>query len=117
MPSADGSGHPTGEPVEPDYRFTLANERTFLAYERTAIGLVAAALAVINLLEPEWPEQVLGGLLLLAGTVAAVGGYVRYRAVDRALRAGRPLPPNPAVHLVALAVVICLVAAAISVLV
>ncbi len=117
MPSADGSGQPAGDPIEPDYRFTLANERTFLAYERTAIGLVAAALAVINLLEPEWPEQVLGGMLLAAGAVAAVGGYARFRAVDRALRAGRPLPANPAVHLVALAVVICLIAAAISVLV
>ncbi len=117
MPSADRPDQPAGDQIEPDYRFTLANERTFLAYERTAIGLVAAALAVINLLEPEWPEQVLGALLLLAGAVAAVGGYLRFRAVDRALRAGRPLPANPAVHLVALAVVICLVAAAISVLV
>ena len=26
---------------EPDYRFTLANERTFLAWVRTALGLLA----------------------------------------------------------------------------
>ena len=34
---------------EPDYRFTLANERTFLAWERTALGLLAAAVAVVQL--------------------------------------------------------------------
>jgi putative membrane protein len=34
---------------EPDYRFTLANERTFLAWQRTALGLLAAAVAVVQL--------------------------------------------------------------------
>jgi uncharacterized membrane protein YidH (DUF202 family) len=34
---------------EPDYRFTLANERTFLAWQRTALGLLAAAVAVVHL--------------------------------------------------------------------
>jgi putative membrane protein len=102
---------------EPDYRFTLANERTFLAYERTAIGLVAAALAVFNLLDAEWPERALGALLLVAGAVAAVGGYLRFKGVDRAIRDGRPLPANAAAHLLAAAVVVCLVAATLSVLV
>jgi putative membrane protein len=105
-----------GPELEPDYRFSLANERTFLAYERTAIGLVAAALAVFHLLDPDWPQRVLGGLLIVAGGVAAVGGYLRFRSVDRAIRAGRPLAANPTAHLLALAVMICLVAAAISVL-
>jgi len=114
VPSAD---RPADRPADPDARYLLANERTFLAYERTAIGLVAAALAVIHLLDPEWPQQVLGGMLLVAGAVAAVGGYLRFRGVDRAMRAGEPLPSNPAAHLVALAVIICLVAAALSVLV
>ncbi|WP_206050984.1 YidH family protein [Nocardioides speluncae] len=103
-------------PTEPDYRFTLANERTFLAYERTAIGLVAAALAVLHLLDPDWPQRLLGGLLIAAGAVAAVGGYLRFRSVDRAIRAGGTLPANPTAHLLAIAVLICLVAAAISVL-
>jgi putative membrane protein len=102
--------------AEPDYRFTLANERTFLAYERTAIGLVAAALAVLHLLDSDWPEQALGGLLLLAGAIAAVGGYVRFRMVETAMEDGSPLPANPALHLLAIAVVLCLVAAAFSVL-
>src|SRR3984893_15268857 len=63
----EGAGHATGNPVrpakrpsvtrpgwcpvaegEPDYRFTLANERTFLAWQRTALGLLAAAVAVVS---------------------------------------------------------------------
>jgi putative membrane protein len=105
------------QPVEPDYRFTLANERTFLAYERTAIGLVAAALAVFHLLDDGWPQLLLGALLLVAGAVAALGGYVRFRQVDRAVRAGVALPRSRSVELLAAVVVVCLVAAALSVLV
>jgi putative membrane protein len=109
VPSADRPD----EPVT-DYRFTLANERTFLAYERTAIGLVAAAVATLHLLQG-WTYQLLGVLLLAAGAVAAIGGYARFRRVDAAIAAGRPLPANPAAHLLAAAVVVCLVVAAISV--
>lgn len=113
MPSAD---LPEGGAEEPDYRFTLANERTFLAYERTAIGLVAASLAVFHLLEPDWPELLLGGLLLVAGAVAAVGGYARFRSVDHAVRHGEPLPRSLPAEATAVAVVLCLVAAVVSVL-
>ena len=109
---------PSAEPrVEPDYRFTLANERTFLAYERTAIGLVAASIAVFNLLEARWPERLLGVLLLVSGAVAAIGGYFRFKGNDRAIRAGEPLPANLVPHLLAAAIVVCLLAAALTVLV
>ena len=103
--------------MEPDYRFTLANERTFLAYERTAIGLVAASIAVFNLLEARWPERLLGALLLVSGAVAAIGGYFRFKGNDRAIRAGQPLPANLVPHLLAAAIVVCLLAAALTVLV
>ena len=64
---------------ELDYRFTLANERTFLAWQRTALGLLAAAVAVVQLV----PET------------------------DRAIRRGGPLPrhPTPAYLAVGLTVV------------
>jgi putative membrane protein len=107
---------PSADRQEPgtDYRFTLANERTYLAYERTAIGLVAASVATLQLLDG-WAYGLLGVLLLAAGAVAAVGGYVRFRRVAAAIEAGRDLPPNPVAHLLALAVVLCLVAAALAV--
>jgi putative membrane protein len=113
VPSAEAA-RPAGEP---DYRFTLANERTFLAYQRTSIGLVAASLAVFNLLDEHWAVRLLGALLLAAGGVAALGGFLRYRGVERAIRSDDPLPPNHAANLLAVAVLICLVAAALSVVV
>jgi putative membrane protein len=101
---------------EPDIRFTLANERTFLAYERTAIALAAAALAVLHLLEPSWPQRLLGGLLVLSGAIAAVGGWVRFREAEHAIRSGETLPTNPGVHVLALAVLVCIAVAVLSVL-
>ncbi|HEY0645436.1 MAG TPA: DUF202 domain-containing protein [Nocardioides sp.] len=101
----------------PDVRFTLANERTFLAYERTAVGLVAAALAVFHLLDPSWPQRLLGALLVLTALVAAGGGWLRYRQADAAIRAGRDLPAGATVHVMAVAVLVVIVAAGLSVVV
>ena len=47
--------------MQPDYRFTLANERTLLAYERTAIGLVEWALQQEEL--PWWTSDAIEGVL------------------------------------------------------
>ncbi|MDX1881973.1 YidH family protein [Mycolicibacterium sp. 120270] len=84
--------------VEPDYRFTLANERTFLAWQRTALGLLAAAVAVIQFV-PELgvpgARHALGLLLGILATLTAGMGLLRWRQVDRAMRDGRPLPRHP----------------------
>jgi putative membrane protein len=104
-------------PEIPDIRFSLANERTFLAYERTAIGLVAAALAVFHLLDPSWSQRLLGVLLVASALVAAAGGWLRYRQADRAIREGRDLPAGTAVHALALGVLVIVVVAGISVVV
>ena len=83
---------------ELDYRFTLANERTFLAWERTALGLLAAAVAVIQFL-PELgvhgARHVLGVMLAVLATLTAGMGLLRWGQVDRAMREGRPLPRHP----------------------
>ncbi|MCF6376576.1 DUF202 domain-containing protein [Nocardioides KLBMP 9356] len=100
---------------QPDVRFSLANERTFLAYERTAVGLVAAALAVFHLLDPSWPQRLLGILLVASALLAAIGGWLRYRQADRAIRAGQDLAAGVTVPLLAAAVVVVIVAAGISV--
>jgi putative membrane protein len=84
--------------VEPDYRFTLANERTFLAWERTALGLLAAAVAVVQLV-PELSiagaRHVLGAVLALLAILAAGMGILRWEQVDRAMRRDLPLPRHP----------------------
>lgn len=84
--------------VEPDYRFTLANERTFLAWQRTALGLLAAAVAVIQFV-PELGitggRHLLAALLALLAILTAGMGLLRWEQADRAIRRGRPLPRQP----------------------
>jgi len=103
---ADGQG----EGREPDYRFTLANERTFLAWLRTALALDAAGIAVVHLLPPlllPGVRELAGVSLVALGAVVAGGAYSRWRRYQQALRYGRPLPPSrlPAVLVVSLTVV------------
>ncbi len=90
--------------VEPDYRFTLANERTFLAWMRTSLGLLAGGVAVRQLIEPfdvTGGRTVLALLAIAASAVLAGGGFLRWRGVQRAMRRGEPLPPAHLVPVVA----------------
>jgi putative membrane protein len=81
--------------AEPDYRFTLANERTFLAWERTSLGLLAAAVAIVEFV-PEFgipgARHVLGAALTILAMLTAGLGLHRWRQVDSAMRRGLPLP-------------------------
>ena len=84
--------------MELDYRFTLANERTFLAWQRTALGLIAAAVAVGQLLPDfpiSWARYATSGVLTALAMLAAGIGLIRFRQVDAAMRQGRPLPSSP----------------------
>lgn len=80
---------------EPDYRFTLANERTFLAWTRTAVGLLAGGVAVRTLVEPlrlDGLRLALSVSCLVLAVIVAIGAYLHWRRVNRAMRAGDPLP-------------------------
>lgn len=101
------------EVPEPDVRFSLANERTLLAYQRTAIGLIAGAVAIVHFLDDNDVFTVtLAAILLVSGGVAAVGGYTRYRAAGHAIREGRPLADGLPPILLTLGLTLCLVVAA-----
>jgi len=93
MPAAQ----PDEEVVErdPDYRFTLANERTFLAYVRTALGLDAAGLAATQFLHPSAAHLrlTIALVLICLGVAVAVLGYRRWAATELAMRRDQPLPP------------------------
>ena len=104
---------PRAEGEEPDARFSFANERTFLAWNRTALALVGVGLAVANLLPP---FRVAGGRRIVALPLIVLGAYVSVRSLrdwaanERAMRVGAPLPRS---HLVVvLSIVIGLVAVA-----
>jgi len=92
--SADSSGQPAE--IEPDARFTFANERTFLAWTRTALAFMVAGLAVVQLLPPfpgvPWGRHVLGVPLIAIGALIAVVSYGDWVRSQRALRRGEPLP-------------------------
>jgi putative membrane protein len=79
---------------EPDPRFTLANERTFLAWIRTALALIAAGVALAALALPLQPGLRLTAsiLLLVLGLSVPMLAWLTWGATERALRQGRPLP-------------------------
>ncbi|CAN5229538.1 hypothetical protein BH09ACT12_BH09ACT12_04470 [soil metagenome] len=81
-------------PDEPDARFTLANERTFLAWVRTVLAILAGAVALhsLELPDPEWLRRTLVGVLLVFAAAMMLLAYRRWALVDRAMRAGEPLP-------------------------
>jgi len=87
-----------GVGTDPDPRFSFANERTFLAWIRTALGFLAAGVAVAavsGLGERTGLEVRLAPLLLVAcGLVSGVGALARWVRSERALRLGRPLPSS-----------------------
>jgi putative membrane protein len=106
--------------TEPDYRFSLANERTFLAWNRTALAFVAAGLAVANLLPRfGFPHTRLIVSLALIGLGAGIAlwSYPAWDAKERAIREGRPLPSSRAPQVVALGVGLVAVLAAVGIVI
>jgi putative membrane protein len=83
-----------GKGSEPDPRFSLANERTFLAWVRASLGLIAGAVAMHSLRVPEsGPVRtaLVFGLLVVAAGFAVTAAR-RWAATERAMRQGTPLP-------------------------
>ena len=94
----EGKGQTEPARPEPDVRFTLANERTFLAWARTALALVAAGLAITQLLPPfphaPWGRPVIATPLILLGAVLPGLSYADWRRTQRAIAMGEPVPPS-----------------------
>lgn len=92
--------HDIGE--APDYRFTLANERTFLAWVRTALAMMAAGVAVVQFIPGlDLVRHALGLLLILLGGLLAGVSYAHWERNERAMRLGERLPRSPIPRLVA----------------
>lgn len=96
---------------EPDYRFTLANERTFLAWIRTALALAAGGLAAIHLIPDQAGSSTLGIALLALAVVTAATAYRRWALNETSMRLGEPLPPSRLPQVIAIATAVVALAA------
>jgi len=96
-----------GVGTEPDARFSLANERTFLAWIRTSIALLAGGVALEALGLGIHPGFRLAAslILLIAGLVTPLQAWFGWKRTERALRLGMPLPAAPLTLVLAVAVV------------
>lgn len=74
--------------LDPDVRFLLANERTLLAWIRTALAVVAGGVVLTQIGSDSTMRTVISTSAMLLGGFMAVVGYLRYRAADKAIRKG-----------------------------
>ncbi len=92
------SDDPGTDTKEPDVRFTFANERTFLAWNRTALALIATGVAATQLL-PEFHvtsgRRILGLPMIALGALVAFTSFRHWKANQRAMERGEPLPRSP----------------------
>ena len=90
---------PPSPPRHPDYRFSLANERTLLAWLRTALALIAGGVAMTQFVpELGFPAggPIVSVALLLGGLGTALAGHRRYLRNEAAIAADEPLPVSSA---------------------
>ncbi|WP_084262795.1 YidH family protein [Actinomadura formosensis] len=126
--SADPSGRSEAEDAasqeppegEPDARFTFANERTFLAWNRTALALIVAGLAIVQLLPPftgvPAGRHMLAVPLIVFGALVSIGSFVEWGRNQRALRRGEPLPRSPLPRVLSITVAVLAFVAVVVVL-
>ncbi|MGX2998107.1 YidH family protein [Streptomyces sp. JNUCC 64] len=102
----------------PDYRFSLANERTFLAWLRTALALIGGGFAVDQFLpDLRWGWRVgLALALLAAGVLCALRSVNHWVRCERAMRRGEDLPVTRFPALLSLVVAVVALAMVVIVL-
>ena len=128
---SEGTGRSDAEPPEAqsdrsrpvgdvDYRFTLANERTFLAWIRTSLALLAGGLAVrelVSTFDVGWARTALAVACILLSVAVTVLGYRQWLMSQQAMRAGEPLPRSPGVPLLSAGVVLVAITATLLVVI
>ena len=85
-----------GRGDDPDPRFSLANERTFLAWVRTGLAFVTAGLGIAALshFAPQTGRRftLAAVVMLVCGVVCGVTALTRWARNERAMRLGTALP-------------------------
>ncbi|WP_054814290.1 YidH family protein [Nocardia arizonensis] len=105
--------------AEIDYRFTLANERTFLAWMRTSLGLLAGGVAVETLVQPfhmAGLRRAISMSCLVLAVIVAIGAYLHWRRIRAAMHSGAPLPGTVLVPILSVGITVVSVLACAAVL-
>lgn len=100
-----------------DYRFLLANERTFLAWMRTALALIAGGVALDQFVVVAGARDlvtVLGIFAITLGALVAIMGMIQWRRADKAMRSGGRM--NSSTTIMVLGSILVLFALAIALL-
>jgi putative membrane protein len=93
--------------TDPDPRFTLANERTFLSWMTTALGLLGVGLAVGTILDAKSAgTRGLAALWILMAALVAVRALLRWIRLEQAMRVGEGLPLSTSIPIVAVALAV-----------
>lgn len=107
----------TDQPVT--YPDVLANERTFLAWIRTSLGLIAGGVALDQFVAAEKGAITVGVIafaVIALGAVVAVIGVIEWRRTNVAMYSGRPIPKSRVTPLLGIAVLIMAIAIAVALL-
>jgi|SRR5690625_2715561 len=93
---------------DPDYRYSLANERTYLAWVRTALAILAGAILIKDFAGRFFMQSqatAISVFLAMFAGYLGVFAYRRWRANEIAIRLGKPLPKSPLVVVVSTTIV------------
>lgn len=102
---------------EPDPRFSFANERTFLAWLRTALAMVAGGVALDAFEVGDGDRRTAVVLILMVlGLLCAVASWIRWARAERAMRLDQPLPSSPLTPLLTIGVVVVTLALVVTLL-
>jgi putative membrane protein len=101
---------------DPDPRFTLANERTFLSWVTTSLGLLGIGLAVGTIIPGEhFAINILSVLWILMAAILSFRALLRWFRMERAMRSNHGLPLSTSIPLVAASIAVLSLATGIAV--
>jgi putative membrane protein len=106
MTIVGGSGAP--DEGGPDYQLSLSAERTYLAYIRTALALLAGGVAAVGVLPDAGQvrlRRAIAVVLVLGGLYLAAVARRRWRTLEHAMKHRQPLPSSQTSLLVSTAMV------------
>lgn len=101
---------------DPDPRFTLANERTFLSWMTTSLGMLGIGLAIGTIIpEESLLIDVLAFAWIAMAAILAVRAMVRWHRLEQAMRLGQGLPLSSSIPIVAISVAVLSLASGVAI--